>query len=50
MDCDYVCKGQTEQEIIKNAQEDATTDHGYKVEDLVTPELTEKIRSHIKRS
>jgi hypothetical protein len=24
-------------------------DHGYKPEDLMTPELREKIRSHIKR-
>jgi hypothetical protein len=25
-------------------------DHGYKPEDLMTPELRENIRSHIKRS
>jgi hypothetical protein len=25
-------------------------DHGYKPEDLMTPELREKIRSHIKRT
>jgi hypothetical protein len=25
-------------------------DHGYKPKDLMTPELREKIRSHIKRS
>jgi predicted small metal-binding protein len=50
MDCDYVCKGETEEEIMKNAVEHAMKDHGYKAEDLMTPELREKIRSHIKRS
>jgi predicted small metal-binding protein len=50
MDCDYVCKGETEEEIMKTAEEHAIRDHGYKPEDLMTPELREKIRSHIKRS
>jgi hypothetical protein len=34
----------------KTAEEHAMKDHGYKPEDLMTPELREKIRSHIKRS
>ena len=50
MDCDYVCKGETEEEIMKTAEEHAIRDHGYKPEDLMTPELREKIRSHIKQS
>ena len=50
MDCDYVCKGETEEEIMKTAEEHAIKDHGYKPEELMTPELREKIRSHIKRS
>jgi predicted small metal-binding protein len=50
MDCDYVCKGETEEEIMKNAEEHAMKDHGYKPEDIMTPELRDKIRSHIKRS
>lgn len=50
MDCDYVCKGETEEDIMKNAEGHAMKDHGYKPEDLMTPELREKIRSHIKRS
>jgi predicted small metal-binding protein len=50
MDCDYVCKGETEEEIMKNAEEHAMKDHGYKTEDLMTPELRENIRSHIKRA
>ena len=44
MDCDYVCKGETEEEIIKNAEEHGIKDHGYKTEDLMTPELRENIR------
>ena len=47
MDCDYVCKGETEEEIMKTAEEHAMKDHGYKPEELMTPELREKIRSHI---
>jgi hypothetical protein len=30
MDCDYVCKGETEQEIMKNAEIHAVQDHHYK--------------------
>ena len=37
--CDYVCKGETEEEIMKNAEEHAIRDHGYKPDDLMTPEL-----------
>ena len=47
--CDHVVEGETE-EIMKTAEEHAMRDHGYKPEDLMTPELREKIRSHIKRS
>jgi predicted small metal-binding protein len=43
MDCDYVCKGETEEEIMKNAEEHALRDHGYKPEDLMTPELRDNI-------
>ena len=50
MDCDYVCKGETEEEIMKNAEQHAMKDHGYKTEDLITPDFREKIRSHIKKS
>jgi predicted small metal-binding protein len=44
--CDYVCKGETE-EVMKNAEEHAMKDHGYKPEDVMTPELRDRIRSHI---
>ena len=49
MDCDYVCRGETEQEIMKNAEEHAMRDHGFKPRDLMTLELRNNIRSHIKR-
>jgi predicted small metal-binding protein len=48
MNCNYVCKDETEEEIMKTAAEEhAIRDHGYKVDDLMTPELRSKIRSHI---
>ena len=50
VDCDYVAKGETEEEIMKNAGEHAVKDHGYKQEDIMTPEMKEKIRQHIRRS
>jgi predicted small metal-binding protein len=48
-DCDYVVKGETEEELMKNARQHAR-DHGYKEEDVLTPELQEKIRAHIRRT
>ena len=39
MDCDYVCKGETEEEIMKNAEQHAVQDHHYKAEEIMTPEL-----------
>jgi predicted small metal-binding protein len=50
VDCDYVAKGETEEEIMKDAGEHAVKDHGYKQEDIMTPEMKEKIRQHIRRS
>jgi predicted small metal-binding protein len=50
MDCDYVCKVEREEEIMKTVEEHAMRDYGYKTEDLMTPELRNNIRSHIKRS
>ena len=50
MDCDYVCEGETEEEIMKNAEQHAVQDHHFKAEDILTPEMQQKIKSHIKRS
>jgi hypothetical protein len=35
---------------MNNSREDALKDHGYKQEDIMTPEMKEKIRQHIRRS
>jgi predicted small metal-binding protein len=49
-DCDCVVGGETEEELMKNAAEHAVKDHGYKEEDIMTPEMKEKIKSHIRKS
>jgi predicted small metal-binding protein len=49
-ECDYVAKGETEEELMKDAGEHAVKDHSYKKEDIMTPELQEKIRAHIRRT
>ena len=47
--CDYVAKGSTEEELMKDAGGHAMKDHGMKPSDI-TPELTQKIKSLIRRS
>jgi predicted small metal-binding protein len=47
-DCDCVVSGDTEEELLKNAAEHAVNDHGYKQEDIMTPEMQQNIRSHIR--
>jgi predicted small metal-binding protein len=49
-DCDYVVKGETEEELMRDARQHAARDHGYNQEDILTPELQEKIRAHIRRT
>jgi predicted small metal-binding protein len=34
LNCDYVIKGETEEEILKNGAEHAMNSHGMKVEDM----------------
>ena len=46
-DCDYVVKGETEEEIFKNGAQHAMQDHGMKEEDI-TSEFKEKLRGLIK--
>jgi predicted small metal-binding protein len=48
-DCDYICKGETEEEVMKNAEQHAIQDHHYKLE-FMNPETQQKIKSHVKRS
>jgi predicted small metal-binding protein len=47
---DCVVQGETEEELKKNAGEHAMKGHGYKQEDIMTPEMKDKIRSHIHKS
>jgi hypothetical protein len=35
---------------MKNAEQHAVQDHHFKVEEISTPEMQKKIKSHIKRS
>ena len=46
-ECDYVIKGQTEEEVVKNGAEHAIKEHGMKSEDL-TLEMKEKIRALVR--
>jgi predicted small metal-binding protein len=48
-DCDYVVKGETEEEVMKNGVERAKGAHGLKEEDM-TPEMKQKIRGLIRSS
>jgi len=50
MNCDYVCKGEMEAEIMENAKKHAVQDHHFKAEEILTTEMQDKIKSHIKRS
>ncbi len=43
-------RAKTEEEIMKNAAEHAVKDHGYKEEDIMTPQMKEKIKSYIRKS
>jgi len=46
-DCDYVVKGETEEDIMRSGEEHAINAHGMKKEDC-TPEFKEKLRGLIK--
>ena len=42
VDCDFVARGQTEQEVLQQCAEHARTAHGM---NEIPPELAEKVRS-----
>ena len=46
-DCDYVVKGETEEEILNNGKQHATMDHGMKEEEF-TPQFNEKLKGLIR--
>jgi predicted small metal-binding protein len=48
-DCDYVVKGETEEEVMQRGAEHAMKVHGMKENDI-TPEFKEKVRGLIRTS
>jgi predicted small metal-binding protein len=48
-DCNYIVKGETEEEVMKNGAEHAMKEHAMKEEDI-TPEMKQKIRGLIRSS
>ena len=44
MDCDFVAKGESEQEIMQQAAEHARTDHGMTE---IPPEVVDKVKAAI---
>jgi predicted small metal-binding protein len=47
--CNCIVQGETEEELMKNAAEHAVKDHGYTEQEIMTLEMKEKIKSHIRR-
>ena len=45
MDCDFVARGETNEEVMKQAAEHARTAHGMKE---IPPELPEKVRGAVR--
>lgn len=50
VDCDYKGSGETEEELMNNLVDHAIKDHGYTREDVMKPEMQEKIKAHIQKS
>jgi predicted small metal-binding protein len=48
-DCDFIVKGETEDEVMQRGAEHATKVHGMK-ENEITPEFKEKVRGLIRTS
>ena len=50
VNCDFKGSGETEEELMNNLVEHAIKDHGYTREDVMKPEMQEKIKAHIQKS
>ena len=48
-DCDYIVKGETEDEVMQHGAEHAMKAHGMRENDI-TPEFKEKVRGLIRTS
>ena len=47
--CDCIVQGETDEELMKKVAEHAVKDHGYTEEDIMTPEMKDRIKSHIRK-
>ena len=47
--CDCVLSGEIEEELLNKVAVHAVNDHGYKEDEIMTPEMQQNIKSHIKR-
>ena len=50
VDCDHMCKAETEEELMEKAKQHAIQDNHFSEEELSRPETQNKIRSYIKSS
>ena len=50
VDCDHMCKAETEEELMEKAKQHAIQDNHFSEEELSRPETQNKIRSFIKSS
>jgi predicted small metal-binding protein len=50
VDCDHMCEGETEEELMEKAKQHAIQDNHFSKEEISSPEIQNKIRSFIKRS
>jgi predicted small metal-binding protein len=50
VDCDFKGSGETAEELMNNLVEHAIKDHGYTREDVMKPEMQEKIKGHFQKS
>jgi predicted small metal-binding protein len=48
-ECDYVVKGETDEEVLRNGGDHAMKVHGMKAEDI-TPEMKQKLKGLIRSS
>ena len=50
VDCDFKGSGETEEELMNTLVDYVIKDHGYTREDVMKPEMQEKIKAHIQKS
>lgn len=48
--CDFIAKGETEEELLEQAAKHAKEVHGYTDEQLNDPEMMKKVKSAVKQA